>query len=135
MWRRAPLLGCGLGGYRYAIGLDKPATGEGVLEQAHNDWLEWLATGGIVGAALLATAIVGLMLLLPPGSVRRLRFEYRYPLAGAGMALVATGLHETVGFGLQTPLNRYLLASWVGLVWGLGVARSGRHREGVNDDG
>jgi O-antigen ligase len=105
-----------------------------VLEQAHNDWLEWLATGGIVGAALLATAIAALMLLLLPGSVRRLRFEYRYPLAGAGMALVAIALHETVGFALQTPLNRYLLASWVGLVWGLRVARS-EHREDVQDEG
>jgi O-antigen ligase len=135
LWRRAPLLGCGLGGYRYAIGLDKPATGERVLEQAHNDWLEWLATGGVVGAALLVTAIVALMLLLLPGSVRRLRFEYRYPLAGAGMALVATALHETVGFALQTPLNRYLLASWLGLVWGLRVARSAGIREGIDNDG
>jgi O-antigen ligase len=135
LWQRAPLLGCGLGGYRYAIGLDKPATEDMVLEQAHNDWLEWLATGGVAGAALLATAVFALLLLLLPGSIRRLRFEYRYPLAGAGMALVATALHETVGFALQTPLNRYLLASWVGLVWGLRVVRTARNREDLNDDG
>ena len=35
------------------------------------------------------------------------------------MALTATALHEMVGFGLQTPVNRYLLAAWVGLVWGV----------------
>jgi hypothetical protein len=34
--------------------------------------------------------------------------------------MAATALHETVGFGLQTPLNRYLFAVWLGLLWGLG---------------
>jgi hypothetical protein len=51
--------------------------------------------------------------------VRRLRFEFRYALAGLALALVATGIHEVIGFGLQTPLNRYLLATWIGMMWGL----------------
>ena len=63
--------------------------------------------------------LVAVVACLRPGRVRRLRFELRYPLAGAAVALAATALHETVGFGLQTPLNRYLLAAWVGLVWGV----------------
>jgi hypothetical protein len=53
------------------------------------------------------------------------RLEFRYPLAGAGLALAAVALHEGVGFGLQSPLNRYLLAVWVGLVWGIGGGRGG----------
>jgi hypothetical protein len=63
--------------------------------------------------------LVAVAVSLRPDRVRRLRFELRYPLAGAAVALVATALHETVGFGLQTPLNRYLLAVWVGLAWGV----------------
>jgi hypothetical protein len=129
---RAPIVGSGLGTYRYVIGLDKPATGTAILEQAHNDWLEWLSTTGLTGAAVLILVLVSLGVRLRPGRVRRLRFDLRYPLAGAAAALVATGLHETVGFGLQTPLNGYLLAVWVGLVWG-GWNRSGagRHRPTV----
>jgi hypothetical protein len=123
LWSRAPILGTGLGSYRYVIGIDKPATGGAVLEQAHNDWLEWLATAGAVGSAVLVVAVVVLALHLMPRRVRRWRFEFRYPLAGAGLALVATALHETVGFGLQTPLNRYLLAVWLGVVWGLAAPR------------
>ena len=116
---RSPLFGSGLGSYRHVIGLDKPATGTAVLEQAHNDWLEWAATAGVVGVVVLALALVAVVLCLRPGRVRRLRFEFRYPLAGAAVALAATALHEAIGFGLQTPLNRYLLAVWVGLVWGV----------------
>lgn len=116
---RAPILGSGLGTYRYVIGLDKPATGTGVLEQAHNDWLEWLSTTGVAGSVILILILVSLAARLRSHSVRRLRFELRYPLAGAAAAMVAAGLHEIVGFGFQTPLNRYLVAVWVGLVWGI----------------
>jgi len=116
---RSPVVGSGLGTYRYVIGLDKPATGTAVLEQAHNDWLEWFSTTGVVGAAVLVFVLGSLVIRLRSRRVRHLRFELRYPLAGAAAALVATGLHEIVGFGVQTPLNRYLLAVWVGLVWGV----------------
>jgi len=136
---RSPLVGSGLGTYRHVIGLDKPATGTAVLEQAHNDWLEWASTSGVVGVMVLVIVLFGLFASLRPGRVRRLRFELRYPLAGAAAALTATALHETVGFGLQTPLNRYLLAVWIGLVWGVwnrveeGRARgSGAARGGSN---
>lgn len=116
---RSPVVGSGLGSYRYVIGLDKPATGIAVLEQAHNDWLEWASTAGLAGVAVLTLFLGGVWLMLRPRRVRRLRFDLRYPLAGAAMALVATALHEMVGFGLQTPINRYLLAAWVGLLWGI----------------
>jgi len=116
---RSPVVGSGLGSYRHVIGLDKPATGLSVLEQAHNDWLEWASTAGIAGVAVLVLFLVGVGVALRPRRVRHLRFDLRYPLAGAAVALTATALHEMVGFGLQTPVNRYLLAAWVGLVWGV----------------
>lgn len=116
---RSPLIGSGLGSYRHVIGLDKPATGTSILEQAHNDWLEWLSTAGVAGIVVLALLLFGVWVALRPRRVRRLRFDLRYPLAGAAVALTATSLHEMVGFGLQSPINRYLLAVWVGLVWGV----------------
>ena len=116
---RSPVIGSGLGSYRYVIGLDKPATGTSVLEQAHNDWLEWASTTGVAGAVVLVLFLIGVGGGLLPRKVRGLRFDLRYPLAGAAAALTATALHEMVGFGLQTPVNRYLLAAWIGLVWGV----------------
>ncbi|MCK5378722.1 MAG: O-antigen ligase family protein [Acidobacteria bacterium] len=127
-WKRSPILGSGLGTYRYVIGMDKPASGAAALEQAHNDWLEWGATSGLVGMVLLGALVFGLGQILMPGRVRNLRAELRYALAGATLALVATMMHEMIGFGLQTPVNRYLLAAWVGLVLGLWERSSGRKR-------
>lgn len=118
-WLRAPVLGSGLGSYPYVIGLDKPATGESLLADAHNDWLEWLSTGGLAAAVVLLLGVVGLARRLTPARLRERRFELRYPLAGAALALTATALHETVGFGLKTPLNLYLAAAWIGLIWGV----------------
>lgn len=43
----------------------------------------------------------------------------------AWIALLATALHEIIGFGLQIPLNRYLAAGWVGVVWGLADRSAG----------
>ncbi len=119
LWGRAPVVGVGLGAYRNAAGLDSPPTGAAVLEQAHNDWLEWGATTGIVGAAALLLGVGWLIWSFRPGRVRGFRFEIRYALAAAALALGATALHETIGFALQTPLNRFLASLWVGLAWGL----------------
>ncbi len=133
-----PVAHCGFRArqHHYVIGLDKPATGIAVLEQAHNDWLEWLSTAGAAGAAVMTLLLFSLLARLRPRRVRHLRFELRYPLAGAAAALVANSLHEIVGFGVQTPLNRYLVAVWVGLVWGVwNRVEEGRARATVIAEG
>ncbi len=118
LWARSPAVGCGIGAFPFANGLDKPPTAQLVLRHAHNDWLEFLADGGLAGAVILLLLVAGLAIRLRPARLRELRFEHRYALAAAAAALVATGLHEVVGFGLRTPLNGLLAAAWVGLAWG-----------------
>jgi O-antigen ligase len=118
-WQRAPILGSGAGSYRHVIAMDKPATGSNLLHYAHNDWLEWMSTTGVIGLAILLTAVTGLAHRLRPSRLRRLRFEYRYALAAAATALLATTFHEAVDFGLQIPVNRYLAACWIGLTLGV----------------
>ncbi len=133
LWERSPAVGCGLGAYAHAIGLDKPPTGALQLEQAHNDWLELLADGGVVGCGALLLLLGGLAAALRSGRVRSLRHELRYPAAAAGLAVTACCFHELIGFGLQTPLNGLLAAVWVGLVWGLD--RRWHNRRTRLDDG
>ncbi len=135
----SPLLGTGAGSFRHAIGVTKPATADFVLEQAHNDWLEWIATTGVAGAVALGLGAVGLLLLLRPSRVRGLRFEYRYPHAAAGLALAAASLHAMTDAVLQSPANAYLYAAWVGLLWGLWESLQERerrqHTEAAGEEG
>ena len=135
-WRRSPVVGSGLGTYRYVIAIDKPATGAAVLQQAHNDWLETLSTGGVVGFGLLGVGVFAVGRLLAPGRTRRLRAEFRYAMSAAVIAFSATMLHETIGFGLQTPVNRYLLAAWIGLVVGVAerTTRNGENPGRIHDE-
>jgi O-antigen ligase len=135
---KTPFFGVGLGSYKHATGITKPPTGSSLLEHAHSDWLEWLATGGSIGAVFLIIAIAWCIATLRPSRVRPLRFEHRYPKAAAAWTLLAVAAHEQLGSALHTPFNRLLLACWIGLLWALakhsGTARADRHhRPGTSD--
>ena len=54
MIKARPLMGSGFGAYGTAITAFDTSSGKASLEQAHNDYLEILANGGIVGFALFA---------------------------------------------------------------------------------
>jgi O-antigen ligase len=106
LWRRFPGTGCGLGTWDNAMPLVQPAELLGVRwGRAHNDYLELLATGGLVGAALMAVAMASLVrrLLLVQRSGRSTA-ERAAALAALG-ALAAVGLHELFDFGLSVPAN------------------------------
>jgi O-antigen ligase len=49
-----PLTGVGFGGYWIAVSRYHKGSGASVPQQAHNDYLETLASGGVIGAALAA---------------------------------------------------------------------------------
>ncbi|HKG14190.1 MAG TPA: O-antigen ligase family protein, partial [Pyrinomonadaceae bacterium] len=52
MFKDHPVAGVGLGGYWAAIPQYHDASGEYTPQQAHNDYLELLASGGVIGSAL-----------------------------------------------------------------------------------
>ncbi len=53
-----PIAGVGAGGYWIAIRKYHDATGDYTPQEAHNDYLELLASGGIIGAVLVIWFIV-----------------------------------------------------------------------------
>jgi putative inorganic carbon (HCO3(-)) transporter len=124
IWQRFPLVGAGLGSFREAFPLVKSAAGNPGYWHAHNDWLELLATSGIVGLALL---LVGLVVLIRTLIVRLRSFERSEdaaaPLAALG-ALVACAVHSLFDFGLTMPANAATLA----IVCGCALGTTGRHR-------
>jgi O-antigen ligase len=106
MFEDHPLAGVGFGGYWIAVSRYHKGSGASVPQQAHSDYLETLASGGIVGAGLVALFV----LLLVKQSAPLLRagspFE-RAARLGALTGLCGVCVHSLVEFGLHVPSNAY----------------------------
>ena len=109
-----PLTGQGLGGYWMAVSEFHDASGEWVPRQAHNDYLELLASGGLLGLALFVWFAREL--------VQRARPRLRSPDAfrravalGATTGLAGVALHSLVDFGLHITVNAVCCAALVAL--------------------
>ena len=116
LWRDSPLLGVGLGAFEVAFPMvETPELATVIWRHAHNDWVELLATGGILALLL---ALAGCLAV-----IRRLhanlfggRDDERAAAALAGLgALSAVGLHELLDFGLTQPANAWALAILLGV--------------------
>ncbi len=110
LWQLSPWTGVGAGSFAAAFPLVQNEATSGVWTHAHNDWLELLATMGVVGCALLACGLLALGRGL--GRSWRLgeRSEDRAAALAAIGACVAVGLQELVEFGLTMPANALTLA-------------------------
>lgn len=99
-----PIAGSGLGGYKTAFPQYHDASGQLVPQEAHNDYLELLAGGGIIGCALAGCFIVALIITVR----RRLRSAdafYRAACFGALAGLFGVAVHSLVDFGLHITIN------------------------------
>lgn len=116
-WRLAlahPLFGVGFGGYWMAITETHDGSGALVPQQAHNDYLELLASGGILGVALsLWFASESLRLarraLLDPAPFRRA------VAFGALAGLFGVAVHSLVDFGLHVTGNAIVAVALLAL--------------------
>ncbi|HEX8290802.1 MAG TPA: O-antigen ligase family protein [Pyrinomonadaceae bacterium] len=101
-----PLFGVGFGGYWVAVSGRHEGSGGLVPQQAHNDYLEVLASGGLVGAAV----VFAFLLLLVRRSVPRLREGSPFARAaclGALTGLCGVAVHSLFEFGLHVPSNAF----------------------------
>jgi O-antigen ligase len=101
-----PLLGVGFGGYWIAVSERHEGSGGLVPQQAHNDYLEVLASGGVFGTAV----VLVFLLLLVRQSATRLRAGSPFARAatlGALTGLCGVAVHSLVEFGLHVPSNAF----------------------------
>jgi len=101
-----PLAGVGFGGYWVAVSERHGGSGGLVPQQAHNDYLEVLASGGVLGAAV----VLVFLLLLVRQSSARLRAGSPFARAaalGALTGLCGVAVHSLVEFGLHVPSNAF----------------------------
>ena len=105
-----PLGGVGFGGYWIAITKYHNASGEFTPQQAHNDYLELLASGGLIGVA------IGLWFI--GGFCKSVLIRLRHPdpllgafSMGALAGIFAVAIHSIVDFGLHITINALLFAT------------------------
>jgi O-antigen ligase len=105
--RSHALLGSGFGAYGVAITPFHVGSGDRRLEQAHNEYLEVLAAGGVVGLGLLVWFLTSVLLAI------RVRFRSstgfrRAACGGALGSMFAVSFHSMFDFGLHIPSNAIL---------------------------
>jgi O-antigen ligase len=99
-----PVAGVGFGGYWAAIPQYHRASGRMTPQEAHNDYLELLASGGVVGLGLLIWFLLIFIRRLR-ASLRRAKGFARAATIGAVTGLFGVAVHSFVDFGLHITIN------------------------------
>lgn len=112
MFKANPITGVGLGGYWTAIPAYHDASGSLTPQEAHNDYLELLASGGIVGAGIggwflfVVFRRIGNNLRSSSSSRRASRY-------GALLGIVGVMVHSLFDFGLHMLVNALVFAALI----------------------
>ncbi len=114
LFERHTLAGVGLGGYWIAIRATHGGSGVLVPRQAHNDYLELLASAGVVGAALLLWFLF-VFVRLARGRLRAGTPFTRAVALGALAGLFGVAVHSLFDFGLHVTSNAFVAAAFVAL--------------------
>ena len=104
MFSAHPFLGVGMGAYWAAIPTFHDASGTMTPQEAHNDYLEILASGGIVGFILVAWFAVIVVKRTRENLASGNRFR-RAAVMGATIGITGVAVHSLLDFGLHTLVN------------------------------
>jgi O-antigen ligase len=112
MFAANPVLGVGLGGYWIGITTYHDASGRMVPQEAHNDYLELLSSGGVIGFAIGVWFTVVVV-----RNIRRTLFDdrgfMRAARMGAVLGLVGIAAHSLVDFGLHIMVNAIVFVTLI----------------------
>jgi O-antigen ligase len=129
MFAAHPSVGVGLGGYWIAITAYHDASGLMTPQEAHNDYLELLSSGGVIGFALGVWFILVVVrkarenLLAGTGYIRAVRF-------GAILGIAGVAAHSLVDFGLHIITNAVVCLTLIMLATtGFSHAKEQRSKE------
>jgi O-antigen ligase len=105
-----PLAGVGFGGYWTAITEYHDASGAYTPQQAHNDYLEILASGGVIGCAIFLWLAVVVVRRARNVLTRGDPFR-RAACLGALVGLFGVAVHSLFDFGLHLTINSALFVA------------------------
>lgn len=113
-----PVFGVGFGGFQYAVSRQIDTSGDVVPRQAHNDYLELFASGGIVAAGLFAWFLYGVILETRSGFRSSGDSTATAARVGAVCGIVGVGFHSFTDFGLQYAGNEAFFAALIAIaIW------------------
>jgi O-antigen ligase len=110
-----PIAGVGFGAYWIAITQYHHASGEITPQEAHSDYLELLASGGLVGLAIG----VWFAFAFTRAARRKLREADRYGRAvtwGALTGIMTVAVHSFVDYGLHITINALVFTALVSMM-------------------
>jgi O-antigen ligase len=110
-----PITGVGFGGYWIAISQYHLASGETTPQQAHNDYLELVASGGVIGFGIALWFVVALASVARRAVTNPNKLE-RAVAMGAIVGIITVSIHSFVDFGLHVPVNAAICTVLISLI-------------------
>jgi O-antigen ligase len=121
MFRANPVLGVGLGAFETVYPIYGQADGSLVIQFAHNDYLQVLSDGGLVGGVLALWFIAAIFRSFAGGLKSPEPMDSAFAL-GAGAGIFAILVHSLFDFNLQIPSNALLFLVLCAVVSSIGTA-------------
>jgi O-antigen ligase len=115
MVRAHPVLGAGLGGYWAEIPVYHNASGVLTPQQAHNDYLELLASGGVVAVGLFLWFVVALF-RVSRKALNTFHGLQRVFAVGALIGIAGIAIHSLIEFGLHITSNALIFMMLLALL-------------------
>jgi O-antigen ligase len=112
MWKAHPIAGVGMGGYWVAIPSYHNASGTLVPQEAHNDYLELLASGGIVGV-VIGIWFCAVLFKRARASLRSPNPFRRAASFAAVLGIVGVSVHSLFDFGLHMIVNALIFMTLI----------------------
>jgi O-antigen ligase len=110
-----PIAGAGFGGYGIAITKYHRASGESTPQEAHNDYLELLASGGLIALSIGIWFVVAFV-KLTRCALRTADAPGRAVILGAIIGMLTVSIHSLVDFGLHITINAVVFTTLIALV-------------------
>lgn len=114
MFAAHPIVGVGMAGYWTAVPAFHDASGSMTPQEAHNDYLELLASGGVIGLAL----VVWFGTVVFKRTRKNLSSPNRFRRAacfGAAIGIAGVAIHSLVDFGLHTITNALVFTTLIAI--------------------
>ena len=109
-------VGAGMGTFAALFPPYQPPEILALVHRAHNDYVEWVAEGGLL--ALLAIGFAFALFVMRLVTLRREQDEHRvhYLQVGAAIGVLLMALHSFVDFNLRIPANAIVFALLAGVL-------------------